>query len=287
MIYFIYNQFKLKKICKVYLEITNANFFKINVSATFLSRHKCRYKTLIKSLKMKRYTLIIIALISINVQAQSLSEFFSKSDIFFSTNVKNGKVAYDKIHKNQADLDAILTIAKSINVAENDTKNYQAFWINAYNLSVIKGIIDNYPTNSPLDNAGFFDKTTHSLGGKQITLNDIEHKLLRAKFKDPRFHFVLVCGAIGCPPLINKAYLPNTLDAQLEKQTKIALNGNFLKVNDKKKRVQASEIMKWYKEDFTMNNSTEIDFINKYRTEKVSEKSKISYFPYNWNLNKQ
>ena len=236
---------------------------------------------------MKKYTLILITLISINVQAQSLSEFFSKSDAFFSANVKNGKVAYDKIHKNQDELDAVLNIAKSINVAESNANNYQAFWINAYNLSVIKGIIDNYPTNSPLDNAGFFDKTTYSLGGKKITLNDIEHKLLRAKFKDPRFHFVLVCGAIGCPPLISKAYLPNTLDAQLEKQTKVALNGTFLKVNAKKKRVQASEIMKWYKEDFTLNGTTEIDFINKYRAEEVPAKSKISYFPYNWNLNKQ
>ena len=236
---------------------------------------------------MKKYLLIAVLLITFKGFSQDVNTFFNKVDTFLKTNVANGKVAYSKIYDNQNELNEILALAKDISVSEKDANNYQAFWINAYNLSVIKGIIDNYPTNSPLDNAGFFDKTTYSLGGKKITLNDIEHKLLRAKFKDPRFHFVLVCGAIGCPPLINKAYLPNTLDAQLEKQTKIALNGNFLKVNDKKKRVQASEIMKWYKEDFTMNNSTEIDFINKYRTEKVSEKSKISYFPYNWNLNKQ
>ena len=45
--------------------------------------------------------------------------------------------------------------------------------------------------------------------------------------------------------------------------------------------------MEWYKEDFTMNGTTEIDFINKYRVEKVAEKSKLSYFPYNWKVNKQ
>ena len=236
---------------------------------------------------MKKYILIIIILVGTNLQAQDLNDFFSQSDVFCKANVRNGKVAYSKINDNPESLNAVLALAEGISVTESDAKNYQAFWINAYNLSVIKGIIDNYPTKSPLDNSGFFDKTTYSLGGKQITLNDIEHKLLRPKFKDPRFHFVLVCGALGCPPLISKAYLPNNLDAQLEAQTKKAINGSFLKVNIKKKRIVASKIMEWYKEDFTMNGSSEIDFINKYRTEKVPAKSKLSYFEYNWNLNKQ
>ncbi|TYA67175.1 DUF547 domain-containing protein, partial [Seonamhaeicola marinus] len=157
-------------------------------------------------------------------------------------------------------------LAQAVNVTKNNVNTYQAFWINAYNLSVIKGIIDNYPTNSPLANAGFFDKVKHNIGGKNITLNDIEHKLLRAQFNDARFHFVLVCGAIGCPPLISEAYLPSTLNTQMDAQTKKALNGNFLMVNIKKKRVEASQIMEWYKEDFTMNGTTEIDFINTYRT---------------------
>jgi len=236
---------------------------------------------------MKKNILLLIVLASINIQAQNLTDFFNKSDAFFKSNVKNGKVAYSEINKNPEALNAVLDIAKAISVSESDAKNYQAFWINAYNLSVIKGIIDNYPTKSPLDNAGFFDKTKHNLGRKKITLNDIEHKLLRAKFNDARFHFVLVCGAVGCPPLINNAYLPNTLDAQLEKQTKLAINGNFIKVNSKKKRVEGSEILKWYKEDFTMNGKTEIDYLNTYRTEKIPSNYKLSYFPYNWKLNKQ
>jgi len=219
--------------------------------------------------------------------SQGMNNFFAKADAFFKTNVSNGKVAYSKINNNQENLNSLLKLAESVSVSKDDANVYQAFWINAYNLSVIKGIIDNYPTKSPLDNVGFFDKTTYSLAGKQITLNDIEHKLLRAQFNDARFHFVLVCGAICCPPLINKAYFPNILEAQLETQTKIALNGSFLKVNIKKKRVEGSEILKWYKEDFTMNGETEIDFINKYRTDQILNDFKLSYFSYNWNLNKQ
>ena len=221
------------------------------------------------------------------IYSQDINAFFSNADAFFKTYVSNGKVAYDKINANTKALTDVLSEAEKISVSKSDANNYQAFWINAYNLSVIKGIIDNYPIKSPLDKAGFFDKTEYSIAGKSITLNDIEHKLLRAQFNDARFHFVLVCGAIGCPPLINKAYLPNTLDAQLDAQTKIALNGSFLQVNTKKKRVAASEIMKWYKEDFTMKGTSEIDFINKYRTEKISDNFKLSYFTYNWKLNKQ
>ncbi len=219
--------------------------------------------------------------------SQDVNSFFNKADAFFNTYVSQGKVAYTKIKSNPEHLNELTKMAETIVVSKNDAATYQAFWINAYNLSVIKGIITNYPTKSPLDDPGFFDKTTYTIAGKSIVLNDIENKLLRAQFKDARFHFVLVCGAIGCPPLINKAYFPNTLDSQLNQQTKIALNGNFLRVNSKKNKVEGSEILKWYKEDFTRNGKTEIDFINKYRTDKIASNSKLTYFTYNWNLNKQ
>ena len=219
--------------------------------------------------------------------SQDINLFFDKTDAFLKTYVSNGLVAYSKIQSKPEELLELLTMAEQISVIKDDATNYQAFWINAYNLSVIKGIVDNYPANSPLDIKGFFDITTYSLSGKKITLNDIEHKLLRAQFNDARFHFVLVCGALGCPPLINKVYLPDTLDEQLEKQTKLALNGTFLQVDYKKKRVYASQIMEWYKEDFTMNGKTEIDFINKYREEKIESNFKLSFFAYDWKVNKQ
>jgi hypothetical protein len=228
---------------------------------------------------------VTICLISFAGYTQNTSDFFSKADVFFKEYVVNGKVNYSKIKKDRTQLDAILSVAKDVSVSKSEASTYQAFWINAYNLSVIKGIVDNYPLNSPLDKKGFFDKTTYNLAGKNITLNDIENKLLRETFKDARFHFVLVCGAIGCPPLISRAYLPKTLDSQMEKQTKIALNGAFLKVNTNKKRVEVSQIMEWYKEDFTLKGKNEIDFINTYRTEKIPDNFKLSYFPYNWKTN--
>ncbi|OUS03626.1 DUF547 domain-containing protein [Flavobacteriales bacterium 33_180_T64] len=234
---------------------------------------------------MNKFILIVL-LFSVSIlNAQDLNSFFEKTDGFLNTYVDNGKVAYSEIHKNQSDLDEILTMAKSISVKKSDAKIYQAFWINAYNISVIKGIIDNYPMKSPLDKAGFFDKTKHNIAGESIALNTIENKKLRAQFGDARFHFVLVCGAVGCPPLINKAYLPNTLEAQLQKQTEVALNNpNFIKI--KKNKIELSEIFKWYKEDFVKTGS-EIDYINSFRTKKIASKSKVSYYTYNWTINKQ
>ena len=237
---------------------------------------------------MKRYTpLFLLLLFTFSLQAQELTCFFTKSDQFLKTHVKNGAVAYKKIHSDPSQLNEILNLAATLPISKDD-ENYKAFWINAYNLSVIKGIIDNYPLKSPLDKAGFFDKVSYKIAAKNVTLNTIENKLLRAVFKDARLHFVLVCGAIGCPPLIPMAYLPETLEKQLQEQTELAINGtSFIKINTKKKRVEGSEILKWYKEDFVKKGQSEIDFLNQFRTEKIPAKFKLTYTPYNWALNSQ
>lgn len=229
-------------------------------------------------------TLLAVAISSIGF-AQDTSEFFSKANAFFGTYVTDGKVAYKKIKDNPADLNELLKLAKEISVPVSDSKRYQAFWINGYNLGVIKGIVDNYPIKSPLDKAGFFDKSTHDLGGKSITLNDIENKLLRAKFpKEARFHFVLVCAGLGCPPIIDEAYMPKSLDRQLQLQTELALNDpNFVQVKGKK--VNLSQIFEWYGVDFTQDGKSLVDFVNLYRKEKLASNIRVGYYPYDWTLN--
>ncbi|TPN87256.1 DUF547 domain-containing protein [Aquimarina algicola] len=233
---------------------------------------------------MKKVTVFLL-LVSIQFGfSQSTTDFFSKADVFFKTYVANGKVKYKEIKKDPASLEALIDMAAGIKVSKSKVSTYQAFYINAYNLAVIKGIVDNYPTKSPLNVKGFFDKTTYTLGGVKTTLNDLENKILRKNFpNEARFHFVLVCAGLGCPPIINTAYKPSTLEAQLQRQTVKALNNSsFIKVKGNK--VQISQIFEWYKEDFTRNGS-EVDFINKFRKEKIPAKAKVSYYTYNWNLN--
>ncbi len=216
--------------------------------------------------------------------SQSTADFFAKADAFFKTYVSNGKVKYSAIKKDPSSLDQLLDIASKISVSKSKPKTFQAFYINAYNLAVIKGVVNKYPVKSPTNIKGFFDKTTYSLGGKTTTLNDLENKILRKNFPgEARFHFVLVCAGLGCPPIIASAYKPAILEQQLEGQTTKSLNNpNFIKVKGKK--VQLSQIFEWYKVDFTRNGS-EIDFVNKFRKEKIPTGAKVSYYPYNWSLN--
>ena len=229
-------------------------------------------------------TVILFTVIQWGV-AQEVNTFFAKADTFFENNVTNGRVAYKKISSNTSDLDELLKLAKEIRISKTDEKTYKAFWINAYNLSVIKGIVDSYPIKSPLDKNGFFDKITYDIGGKEITLNDIENKLLRANFpKEARFHFVLVCAGLGCPPIISEAYLPNTLEEQLQRQTELSLNNpDFVRIKGKK--ILLSQIFEWYKGDFTQDGKSLVDFVNLYRKEKLDSKAKVGYYPYDWTLN--
>jgi len=235
---------------------------------------------------------LVIAILSVNVAHAMQNEtecspaFFTQANSFFSQYVSNGKVDYKAIKANPTLLNELVKTASTKVVDKSDKATYQAFWINAYNITVIKSIVANYPIKFPLDKAGFFDKTKHTIANQSLTLNDIENTILRAQFKDPRFHFVLVCGATSCPPIISEAYMPATLDQQMTKQTSLALNGTyFITVDSKKKRVVASKIMSWYNDDFKMNGSTEIDFINTYRKEKIPTDYKIIYSEYNWSLN--
>ena len=219
--------------------------------------------------------------------AQTTSEFFKKSDVFFSKYVKSGKVDYKSIKADDASLSELIGMAEKITVTKGNQNEYQAFWINAYNLNVIKSVVENYPIKSPLNKAGFFDGIKHNVGGKKITLNNMEHKMLRAVFpKESRFHFVLVCAGLGCPPIISKAYLPNTLETQLQEQTEKALNdSNFVRIN--KNKVKLSQIFDWYKKDFTQGGKSLVEYVNQFRKEKLPENAKVGYYAYDWTLNQQ
>ncbi|RMB62867.1 DUF547 domain-containing protein [Dokdonia sinensis] len=228
--------------------------------------------------------LLFVGTLSTEIYAQDTDAFFRTADAFFKANVKNGRVDYAKVKVNPETLHKLLENASKIKVSTSDAKTYQAFWINTYNLAVIKGIIEKYPVKQPLSIKGFFDKNKYDVGGTSITLNDIENKMLRAKFpNEPRFHFALVCAGLGCPPIIDEAYTPSKLESQLQRQTEIAVNNpNFIKVKGNK--VQLSQIFEWYKEDF-VRNGNEIDFLNKYRKEPIPANAKLSYYPYDWTLN--
>jgi len=211
------------------------------------------------------------------------SAFFDRVDNILKNIVEEGAVKYDGLNSNN-EFTSLITDIESADVSDLDANTKEAFYINAYNLLVINQIKQNYPINSVQEIAGFFDKKKVIISGKKMSLNGIEKDILLKEYKDPRFHFVLVCGAEGCPPITNFAYRPEDLEAQKEKQTELASNDSgFLYTSNGV--MYLSQIFNWYKKDFGSSKSSVIDFINKYRTEKLSDSQKLKYTDYDWSLN--
>ena len=175
------------------------------------------------------------------------------------------------------------------------TKNEKlAYWINAYNAFTVKLIIDHYPLKSIQDLhptlkipgiRTVWHKEFFKIGGEKESLNDIEHKILRKKFDEPRIHFAINCASFSCPRLLNEAYMADKLENQLAKQASYFINDP-----DKNKitsdSIELSKIFSWFRGDFT-KEGTLIEFLNKYSTVKIEREATIKYLPYNWSLNEQ
>jgi hypothetical protein len=229
-------------------------------------------------------TLILITFLVINgAKGQDLDGFFKEADVFFAKHVSGSNIQYAAIKDNPKALTDLTNFIASADVAAYSDGDLKAFYINSYNLLVVKTVVDHYPITQPLEVSGFFDAVKHTVAGKKITLNNLEKKELLEKYKDPRLHFVLVCAAVSCPPIANFAYTPDQLEAQLETRTKAAINdGVFIKVDDFAGKIEISKIFDWYTSDF---KPSAIAFIKKYRTPPLPSDVKPTYYPYNWTLN--
>jgi len=228
--------------------------------------------------------LVITFLVVGNSFAQSINQqFFQNTDAFLKAQVKNGLVNYTTV-KNNAQLKALIQTVETADLSDASDATKKAFYINAYNLHVVNAAVNAYPIQSVQDIAGFFDRQKVRIAGASYTLTSFEKERLLKPYQDARLHFVLVCGALGCPPITDFAYTPENLDQQLDQQTKLALdNSNFLKVEGT--NLSLSQIFNWYPEDFGGNKKGIINFINKHRTYTVPTTAKLNYYPYDWTLN--
>lgn len=238
-------------------------------------------------MKFKVFTLAFLMGIALQINAGTAigSAFYDKADNFFSKNVSNGLIKYDQL-KNNTQLNDLISQIEEADLSGLNKNEIQTFYINSYNLLVINAIAERYPLKSVMDVSGFFDSKKRRIAGESLTLNQIEKQKLIKMFKDPRFHFVLVCGAKGCPPITNFAYSPDKLEMQLQQQTRIALNDpSFIKVNNGNKTVELSQIFDWYSKDFG-GKSNVINYINKFRTNKIGNDFKSKFYNYDWSVNK-
>lgn len=134
-----------------------------------------------------------------------------------------------------------------------------AHWINAYNLFTLKAVVDHYPIrgswlsiypkNSIRQIDGVWTRLRWNAGGRQVTLDDIEHHLLRPEFTDPRVHFAVNCASIGCPPLAREPFRGEAVGAQLDAAAVRYLAGATGLV-ESGTTLRLSRIFKWYGSDF-------------------------------------
>ena len=207
-----------------------------------------------------------------------------------------GNVDYAALKENPQDLETYLDRLATFNP---ETLPYQAklaFWINAYNALTIKGVIDHYPTTSVRKIkrfGGFFRRIKFRVGGKNYTLNDIEHGIIRTEFVEPRIHFVLVCASGGCPILENRAFIPETLEERLDNATSnFVRNSEKVRLDTENRVLYLSKIFEWYAEDFEDTHDSLLDFIVDYLPEADAkflkrETVEVRYFDYDWGLNDQ
>ena len=207
--------------------------------------------------------------------------------------VKNGIVNYQGFKNDEENLDQYLKVLEKTDTKTLSRNEQFAFYVNAYNAWTIKLILSGYPGIKSIKDLGSLFKSPWKkkicrIDGKIITLDDIEHNILRPRFKDPRVHFAINCAAKSCPPLRSEPYRGGELDQQLDEMTRAFINdleSNRLEGHT----LYVSSILKWFAEDF---NKDIIGFFLKYakgdlkeQLEANKEKIRVKYLDYDWSLN--
>jgi Protein of unknown function, DUF547 len=270
----------------------------------------------------KRYSMLFNYSALSNELVNSFDHTHSDFDSLLKSYVHDSRVEYKGIIKSSDKLDAYLRHLSS--VSETRYENWSeeqklAFWINAYNAFTIKAIVDNYPikrgftlkglfvsSNSILQIPGVWSDLKFRAVGRLITLEEIEHEILRKQFNEPRIHFAINCASKGCPNLGSEAYRPDIVYEQLESQAIDFINDPVkgVYIDEEKNEVKVSKIFKWFGDDFIKNYGNTELFSNRNEKESavlnvvlrylqseaqrnflLKNNFKISYLSYDWSLN--
>jgi hypothetical protein len=203
--------------------------------------------------------------------------------------VVDGRVDYKAIESSKMkELDAaVAEIAKAKMPEDRNAKI--GFLADAYNVLVIRSVITNQRPRSVLDVKGFFNEQKHTVAGQQLTLDDLEKKVLNPFAKDPRTHFILVCGAVGCPILEPTPFAGANVDERMDRATRRYL-ASPAGAQVAEGAIKLSMIFKWYEADFG-GPAGVLAFVKKHlapeQAKKLGDAPKVEFIDYNWTLNQQ
>jgi hypothetical protein len=240
-------------------------------------------------MKILTFTGILIGF-ALTASAQLFDQTHAAFNHVLKTHVVDGQVDYEVMKADPQPLAAYLMEAGMVKEPEFNTWNQSeqlSFLINLYNAATLQLILDHYPVKSIKKIGSLFkgpwDQPSVSLFGNTITLNDLEHGIIRKRYNEPRIHMALVCAAQSCPPLRSEVYTADQLDIQLDDQSRIYLaSPDGLVIDRAAGVVRISSIFKWYGDDF----SSVEGFIEKHSGESIKG-LKIRYLNYDWSLNER
>lgn len=209
--------------------------------------------------------------------------------------VQNGSVDYAGLKAESKRLDTYLNFLAHVEPSALSEPDQKAFYINLYNAWTLKLVLTRYPKISSIKDAGTLLKSPWKtplvrLGGKTLTLDEVENGVLRPRFKDPLVHFALNCASRSCPPLRAEPYEGSKLEEQFEDQARAFLNDPARnRVEDGALRL--SKIFDWYAKDFGGPKGV-LAFLRRYAgpefkaaLDRLGPEPKIVYLDYDWSLN--
>jgi hypothetical protein len=210
----------------------------------------------------------------------------------------DGLIDYETMANRRGELDAYLGSVAEADLSKLSRDHLMALLINAYNAYTVTSILDHPDVDSIRQIDGVWDKATHRVGGFDLTLDNIEHNLLRPYFKDPRIHVAVNCASMSCAPLPPWAFDGDRLDQQLEEWTRdFFRNPKYLTLDSEEGVLRTSSLLDWYGEDFTKPDAnpradTLAGFIARFSTDEVRKfvearagKPEIRFLEYDWSLN--
>lgn len=204
--------------------------------------------------------------------------------------------AYGKVTAgNKKALKDYLASLARVNITGWSREVQLAYWINLYNALTIQVILDHYPVKSirDIDISGAFSdgpwgKKLITVEGSPLSLDDIEHRILRPIWKDPRIHYAVNCASIGCPNLQSTAYLAAGINRRLDRAAKEFIN-HPRGVHIKNNKVTVSKIYSWFAYDFGNSEAGVIKHLSRYLSNKkaaaLKRAGRITKTQYDWSLN--
>ena len=170
-----------------------------------------------------------------------------------------------------------------------------AYWINLYNALTVKVVLSAYPVESIRDidispgllSDGPWDKKLVEIGGEAVSLNDIEHRILRPIWRDPRIHYAVNCASISCPNLQKKAFTAKSAERMLDAAARAYINDRR-GVRREDERVVVSSIYAWFTDDFGGDVAGVIAHLKQYANPElilILEAATELEDAYDWTLN--